>query len=164
MSDDPRPKNKPSRCAGTNGDDVQRSSGPVGTTSVWPAKTSVGATTAERAASGIGLATELLAASDFSAYAGALFAHKFETWAFSGPASMRSQMNPNGISRLSMISRQPASSGVMEGLLINSSARRRVECDMRFGFASRETRRESKKENGECDIAATNPERRARYR
>ena len=42
MSAAPRPYRRPSRCVGTKGSLVHRSSGPVGTTSVWPAKTSVG--------------------------------------------------------------------------------------------------------------------------
>ncbi len=42
MSAAPRPYRCPSRWLGTKGSLRQRSSGPVGTTSVWPAKASVG--------------------------------------------------------------------------------------------------------------------------
>ncbi len=41
MSAAPRPYSLPSRCAGVNGSLVHCSSGPVGTTSVWPANTTV---------------------------------------------------------------------------------------------------------------------------
>ena len=42
MSAAPRPKSRPSRTVGLNGSLFHSSSGPVGTTSVWPAKHSTG--------------------------------------------------------------------------------------------------------------------------
>src|SRR3954465_3785808 len=42
MSAAPRPNNRPSRIVGTKGSDFHSSSGPVGTTSVWPAKQTSG--------------------------------------------------------------------------------------------------------------------------
>jgi hypothetical protein len=42
MSAAPRPKSMPSRSVGSKGFDAQASSGPVGTTSVWPANTTRG--------------------------------------------------------------------------------------------------------------------------
>jgi hypothetical protein len=43
MSAAPRPYSTPSRISGWNGCDFHSSSGPVGTTSVWPAKHNTGA-------------------------------------------------------------------------------------------------------------------------
>ena len=49
MSAVPRPYSLPSRSVGSNGGDVHFSSGPLGTTSVWPAKHSKGALLPRRA-------------------------------------------------------------------------------------------------------------------
>ena len=49
MSQAPRPYSMPSRMTGTNGSLCQRSSGPVGTTSVWPAKHTTGRAVPRRA-------------------------------------------------------------------------------------------------------------------
>ena len=71
MSAAPRPYRRPSRCVGTKGSLVQCSSGPVGTTSVWPAKTRVGPGRPPRRS-----------------------AHRLLTRASSGPASSVSQAKP----------------------------------------------------------------------
>ena len=79
MSAAPRPWRWPSRSVGVNGSLVQRSSGPGGTTSTWPAKQTSGAPRPRRA-------------------------HRLET----PPRSMRSQWNPSGASLCSTSARVPA--------------------------------------------------------
>ena len=49
MSAAPRPYSLPSRMVGTNGSECHSDSGPVGTTSVWPAKQTSGAALPRRA-------------------------------------------------------------------------------------------------------------------
>ncbi len=102
MSLAPRPKSLPSRWLGTKGSLVQASSGPVGTTSVWPAQMRVGRRPVPQRA------------------------HRLATRKASGPLSMRWQSKSSGLSRAAMMSRHPASSGVTEGRAISSSARRSV--------------------------------------
>ncbi len=118
MSLAPRPYSLPSRCVGTKGGLLHCSSGPVGTTSVWPAKTSTGrsAPVPERRA------------------------QRLRTRKLSGPLSMRSQAKPMGCRASARSSRQPASSGVTEGRLISCSVSCRVR-DMVGGIKKQKSRR-----------------------
>ncbi|MCY1545035.1 hypothetical protein D9M68_809530 [compost metagenome] len=102
MSLAPRPKSLPSRCEGTKGSLPQASSGPVGTTSVWPAQTRVGCWPVPRRA------------------------QRLVTRKSAGPLSMVSQTKPSARRRSAIRAWQPSSSGVTEGRAINSSVRRRV--------------------------------------
>ena len=102
MSAAPRPCSRPSRCVGTNGALRQAASGPVGTTSVWPAKTSRPA----------------------SASLPGRTAHRLVTGAPAGPKTSVSQTKPCGRSRSAISAWQPASSGVSDGRAISASASR----------------------------------------
>ena len=115
MSAAPRPYRRPSRWAGVNGWLRHWSSGPVGTTSVWPANAMV-----------------LVAFCGRPVLGPVRFAHKFRTRWPAGPLSISSQANPRGRRRSTISSMQPASSGVTEGREIRCSARRRV-ADMGIG-------------------------------
>ena len=93
MSAAPRPNSLPSRSVGTNGSDSQRSSGPVGTTSVWPAKHTSGDAVPRRAQR---LVTP--------------------------PLASGSRRKPSGRRRAASTSWQPPSSGVIERRAISSRA------------------------------------------
>src|SRR5439155_6466772 len=97
MSAAPRPYRNPSRTVGANASEVQASSGPVGTTSVWPAKHTAGRTVPRRA-------QRLVTPFDTSV----------------------SQRKPARVSRVLRISWQPASSGVCERRAISLHARSNV--------------------------------------
>ena len=101
MSAAPRPKSRPSRCVGTKGSLCQCSSGPVGTTSVWPASTRVGPGTAPTCT-----------------------AQRLATRASSGPASRVSQTKPAACSRAASSAWLPPSAGVTERQAIRASVRR----------------------------------------
>ena len=77
MSAAPRPYSWPSRWVGTKGSLRQCSSGPVGTTSVWPAKASVGPGRLPRRS-----------------------AHRLVTRKSSGPQTSVSQAKPSGLQAL----------------------------------------------------------------
>ena len=102
MSLAPRPNNLPSWWVGVKGSLSHWVNGPVGTTSVWPAKASVWPEVPAR------------------------LAQRLRTRKVSGPESMNSQTNPRGFKASAIRSRQPASSGVTEGREISCSAKRRV--------------------------------------
>ncbi len=102
MSLAPRPYSLPSLCVGVNGSLDHCASGPVGTTSVWPAKARVWPEVPGR------------------------LAQRLRTRKVSGPDSMNSQAKPSGCNASARMSMHPASSGVTEGRAISCSARRRV--------------------------------------
>src|SRR5512140_605863 len=110
MSAAPRPYSLPSRCAGVNGSLVHCSSGPVGTTSVWPANTTV------RPRPG-----------SASRRPGRL-AHRLVTRKVFGPLSMVSATKPSGFRRSPTMRWHCPSSGVTERRAISCSAR----CSARF--------------------------------
>src|SRR6218665_2493220 len=110
MSLAPRPSSRPSLRVGENGLLLHCSSGPVGTTSVWPAKTMV-------------LTAVLLASCASGTCATGRLAHRLLTRCRAGPLSMRSQTKPSGASLAASRSRQPASSGAIEGRAMSCSAR-----------------------------------------
>jgi len=93
MSAAPRPNSLPSRSVGANGSDSQRSSGPVGTTSVWPAKHTSGEAVPRRAQR---LVTP--------------------------PLVSGSRRKPSGRRQAASTSWQPPSSGVIERRAISSRA------------------------------------------
>src|SRR6187399_642486 len=94
----------PSRRVGTEGSLDQAESGPVGTTSVWPAKTS----------------------SLPSAAVPRRIAHRLLTRAVSGPNGNEVQRKPTASRRAATIDWQPPSSGVTERQPISCSARESV--------------------------------------
>src|SRR5688572_26811576 len=97
MSAAPRPYSLPSRMVGTNGSECHSLSGPVGTTSVWPAKHTTGRASPRRA-------------------------HRFLTW----PNGMGSHRKPAFCRCWERSSWQPPSSGVTDLRAISSRARARV--------------------------------------
>ncbi|NNU43081.1 hypothetical protein HK415_07790 [Ramlibacter sp. B156] len=99
MSAAPRPYRLPPRWLGTKGSLVHCSSGPVGTTSVWPAKTSVRWPVPGR------------------------LAHRLVTRKSVGPLAMVSQLKPWACRRWAMKVWQCPSSGVTERWAISCSAR-----------------------------------------
>ncbi len=97
MSEAPRPYSTPSRMVGVKGSETHCSSGPLGTTSVWPAKHTTGASLPLRA-------------------------HRLVT-----PLdSMVSNVKPSGARRAISRAWQPASSGVLDCLEIRSLASAKV--------------------------------------
>src|SRR5262245_21492990 len=94
MSAAPRPYSLPSRMVGTKGSECHSDSGPVGTTSVWPAKQTTGACVPRRA-------------------------HRLVT----SPNFIGSHLKPAAASRLESRSWQPPSSGVIDLRPISSLAR-----------------------------------------
>ena len=99
MSALPRPYRWPSRSTGTNGSECQFASGPVGTTSVWPAKHTMGRAAPRRA-------------------------HRLVT----PEERIVSQAKPRGASRRASSAWQPASSGVSERSASSSRVRASVGC------------------------------------
>src|ERR1700678_582679 len=97
MSAAPRPYNKPSLMTGLKGSLCHSSSGPEGTTSVWPAKQNTGPPLPR-------------------------FAQKLST----GPKRIRSTANPMASSRSIINSWQPPSAGLTEARAISSSVNCRV--------------------------------------
>src|SRR3954468_3000780 len=93
MSAAPRPNSLPSRTVGTNGSECHSESGPVGTTSVWPAKQTTGCAPPRRA-------QRLVTSPNLSG----------------------SQRNPDFSSRAAISSWQPPSSGVIERRAMSSWA------------------------------------------
>src|SRR5690606_25975615 len=109
MSAAPRPYSTPSRISGTNGSLDHASRGPVGTTSVWPSRTSVGASS-----------TRL-----------PCVAQRFST----APKRRCSQWKPAAPRRPAMSAWQPAASGVTDGRAMRSRVRSRTS-DMRGDYLS----------------------------
>jgi hypothetical protein len=103
MSAAPRPNSWPSRITGSNGSECQCSSGPAGTTSVWPAKQSTGPGPPSRRA------------------------QKLSTF----PNRKRSTLNPSGSSRAIRSSWHPPSAGLTDGRETNCRARSRVDVIVR---------------------------------
>ena len=97
MSAAPRPYSLPSRCVGMKGCERHCSTGPVGTTSVWPAKTNTGDVVPRRA-------------------------HRLVT-SFD---CIVSQTKPSGVRMSIRCCWQPLSSGVTEDRAISFSVRARV--------------------------------------
>jgi hypothetical protein len=97
MSAAPRPYSTPSRIVGTKGSECHCSSGPVGTTSVWPANTNVGRAVPRRS-------------------------HRFVV----SPRATVSARKPDGASRAAISAWQPASSGVTEARAISARVSSRV--------------------------------------
>src|SRR6266849_5304419 len=101
MSAAPRPKSLPSRSVGSNGSECHFSSGPGGTTSVWPASTTSG------------------------------FASPWRIQRFTTSLQRNtSALKPSGARRSRMISWQPSSSGVMERRAMSAFASARVSSFM----------------------------------
>ncbi len=115
MSAAPRPYSMPSRCVGTKGSLCQASSGPVGTTSVWPAKASTGA------------------AGD----APRRIAHRLLTGCSPLPKTSDSQSKPSARRRCASSAWQPASRGVTEAAAISCSVSCRVRSVMRSDAGNR---------------------------
>ncbi len=97
MSAAPRPNSRPSRSTGANGSERHSASGPVGTTSVWPAKHTSGRASPRRA-------------------------QRFVT----PLRTIVSQRKPSGSSRAAISAWHPASSGVSERRAISSRTRASV--------------------------------------
>ena len=126
MSAAPRPYSLPARCVGVKGWLCHCSSGPVGTTSVWPAKTSVLTGASENSEFAIGSIAAGAGADCARGLKPSNFAHKLVTRKFCGPLTMVSHLKPKGASRAIKMAWQFASSGVMEGREISCSASRSV--------------------------------------
>src|SRR5437868_12336168 len=105
MSAAPRPYSLPSRCVGAKGSLCHWASGPVGTTSVWPANASSGA----------------------AASAPRRTAQRLVTRKSSGPLCIVSQTKPSGLSRSMIRGWKPPSFGVRDRQAISCS----VNCKVR---------------------------------
>ena len=108
MSLAPRPYSTPSRTVGLNGGEAHCSAGPGGTTSTWPANTTVG---------------------PCAPWQPRRKAQRLRTKKSSGPLSMRSQAKPCGASSAAITSRHPPSAGVTEARAISCCARRKAASD-----------------------------------